>query len=188
MSRVYISDTNIWIDFRNAGLLDELFELPFIFCCTDFVLDELNNFDHAALLERGLRVEQMDDTAVIKLFGLMTKHNNSSLADVSCYFLAQETARPLLTGDGRLRKQAQRDGTGSAWCAMAAGPAGGACAGFAQASGRLSRQHFAEECSSAPCRMPGPPPEMAWVSPEDKARAACVASAAGANWPFAVRE
>ena len=110
MSRIYISDTNIWIDFRNAGLLDELFELPFIFCCTDFVLDELNNFDHAALLERGLRVEQMDDTAVIKLYGLMTKHNNSSLADVSCYFLAQETARPLLTGDGRLRKQAQRDG------------------------------------------------------------------------------
>lgn len=30
MSRIYISDTNIWIDFRNAGLLDELFELPFI--------------------------------------------------------------------------------------------------------------------------------------------------------------
>ena len=118
MSRVYISDTNIWIDFSNAGLLDALFELPFTFCCTDFVLGELNNFDHSALLARGLLVEQMDDTAIIKLYGLMAAHNNSSLADVSCYFLAQETARPLLTGDDRLRKQAQKDGLevhGSLW-------------------------------------------------------------------------
>ena len=110
MRRICISDTNIWIDFSNAGLLDELFQLPCIFCCTDFVLGELNNFDHAALLARGLLVEQMDDTAVIKLYGLMAEHNNSSLADVSCYFLAHETARPLLTGDGRLRRQAQKDG------------------------------------------------------------------------------
>ena len=27
--QVYISDTNIWIDFRNAGLLDAMFSLPF---------------------------------------------------------------------------------------------------------------------------------------------------------------
>jgi len=110
MSRIYISDTNIWIDFNNAGLLDELFQLPFTFCCTEFVLDELNNFDHSALLARGLLVEPLDDAAVIKLYGLMAEHNNSSLADVSCYFLAHETTRPLLTGDGRLRKQAQKDG------------------------------------------------------------------------------
>lgn len=110
MSRIYISDTNIWIDFNNAGLLDELFQLPFTFCCTDFVLDELNNFDHAALFARGLLVERLDDTAVVKLYGLMADHNNSSVADVSCYFLAQETTRPLLTGDGRLRRQAQKDG------------------------------------------------------------------------------
>jgi hypothetical protein len=29
MSRVvYVSDTNIWIDFRHAGLLEQLFRLP----------------------------------------------------------------------------------------------------------------------------------------------------------------
>ena len=110
MSRIYISDTNIWIDFNNAGLLNELFQLPLTFCCTEFVLAELNNFDHSALLARGLLVEPLDDTAVIKLYGLMAEHNNSSLADVSCYFLAHATTRPLLTGDGQLRKQAQKDG------------------------------------------------------------------------------
>lgn len=45
-----------------------------------------------------------------RLFKLKVAHNNSSVADVSCYLLAQDTGRPLLTGDGRLRKQAMRDG------------------------------------------------------------------------------
>lgn len=46
--QVYISDTNIWIDFRNAGLLDALFDLPFQLCSTDFVLSELQDFDPQA--------------------------------------------------------------------------------------------------------------------------------------------
>lgn len=110
MTRVYVSDTNIWIDFRNAGLLDALFSLPFTLCCTDFVLNELEDFQHDILLARGLLVETLDGDANARLFGLMAEHNNSSLADVSCYLLAQETGRPLLTGDGRLRKQAAHDG------------------------------------------------------------------------------
>lgn len=44
--QVYISDTNIWIDLRNAGLLDAMFDLPLTLCCTDFVLSELKDFDH----------------------------------------------------------------------------------------------------------------------------------------------
>lgn len=108
--QVYISDTNIWIDFRNAGLLDALFDLPFQLCSTDFVLEELQDFDPAALLAKGLVVHGLDEAATARLFGLMTAHNNSSLADVSCYLLAQDTGFPLLTGDGRLRKQAMQDG------------------------------------------------------------------------------
>ena len=41
MSRIYVSDSNIWIDFQNADLLDELFGLPFQLGCTDFVIHEL---------------------------------------------------------------------------------------------------------------------------------------------------
>ncbi len=108
--QVYISDTNIWIDFRNAELLDALFNLPFKLCCTDFVLDELKDFDTKHLLARGLVVETLDAAATAALFDLMQAHNNSSLADVSCYQLAHQTKHPLLTGDGRLRKQAQTDG------------------------------------------------------------------------------
>lgn len=108
--QVYISDTNIWIDFRNAGLLDALFDLPFQLCSTDFVLEELQDFDPAALLAKGLVVHGLDEASTARLYNLMEAHNNSSLADVSCYLLAQDTGFPLLTGDGRLRKQATKDG------------------------------------------------------------------------------
>lgn len=108
--QVYISDTNIWIDLRNAGLLDAMFDLPLTLCCTDFVLSELKDFDHLHLLARGLVVETLDELATAALFPLMQAHNNSSLADLSCYQLAQQTGHALLTGDGRLRKQAKADG------------------------------------------------------------------------------
>jgi predicted nucleic acid-binding protein len=110
MSPIYISDTNIWIDFRNAGLLEQIFKLPFTLCCTDFVLHELEDFPHDELLAHGLVVESFDSAEIARLFSLKLEHNNSSIADVSCYLLAQESGRPLLTGDGRLRRQAQRDG------------------------------------------------------------------------------
>lgn len=110
MTLIYISDTNIWIDFRNAGLLDQMFRLPFTLCCTDFVLHELEDFPHDELLAHGLMVETFDGAGVARLFSLKIEHNNSSLADVSCYLLAQESGRPLLTGDCKLRRQAQRDG------------------------------------------------------------------------------
>lgn len=109
-TQVYISDTNIWIDLRNAGFLDAMFDLPLTLCCTDFVMSELQDFDHTHLRARGLVVETLDEQATAALFPLMQSHNNSSLADVSCYQLAKQTGRPLLTGDGRLRKQAMADG------------------------------------------------------------------------------
>lgn len=118
MQRVYISDTNIWIDFGRAGLLDALFTLPFTFVSTDFVVDELNHPAPVGLLARGLVVEALAEEAVAHLFGLMAEHGNSSLADVSCYLVAKAKGVPLLTGDGRLRKQAANDGVqvhGALW-------------------------------------------------------------------------
>ncbi|HBO3329398.1 TPA: type II toxin-antitoxin system VapC family toxin [Pseudomonas aeruginosa] len=110
MSQVYISDANILIDFRNAGLLEALFGLPIVLCCTDFVIRELKDISRSELEDLGLLVEAIDGPGIDRLYELKSQHNNSSLADVSCYFLAQERGRPLLTGDGRLRKQAIQDG------------------------------------------------------------------------------
>lgn len=116
--RVYISDTNIWIDFGRADLLDALFALPFTFVSTDFVVDELSHPAPEGLRSRGLVVETLAEDAVAHLFGLMAEHGNSSVADVSCYLVAKTRGVPLLTGDGRLRKQAIKDGVqvhGALW-------------------------------------------------------------------------
>lgn len=107
---IYISDTNIWIDFGRAGLLDALFELPFTYISTDFVFGELNYPDPESLRNRGLISESLSAAEVESLHVLMAEHGNSSLADVSCYMVAKNKGLPLLTGDGRLRKQAQKDG------------------------------------------------------------------------------
>ena len=70
MTKVYISDTNIWFDLRNAGLLDEIFQLPITLCSTDFVLNELNDLPHDRLIAQGLIVDTLDEAAVIELFTL----------------------------------------------------------------------------------------------------------------------
>jgi hypothetical protein len=108
--RVYISDTNIWIDFGHAGLLDALFALPFTFASTEFVVGELNHPLPTGLMARGLMVETLTSQEVEQLFALMAEHGNSALADVSCYLVAKARGVPLLTGDGRLRKRAVKDG------------------------------------------------------------------------------
>lgn len=149
MSRVYISDANILIDFRNAGLLEELFRLPFALCCTDFVLRELRGLGRPELEGMGLLIEAMDGPAVLRLFELRTRNNNSSLADVSCYLLAQETGHPLLTGDGQLRRQARKDGITVHGALCAAGSIAGSRSHPAQPRIR-SLGSYAEVRRSAP--------------------------------------
>jgi predicted nucleic acid-binding protein len=109
MSKVYVSDTNIWIDFHHAALLEELFRLPFSLCCTDFVALELDNPELTPLVELGLMVESLSADEIERLQELSHQHNNPSLADMSCYFLAREQNLPLLTGDGQLRALAIRE-------------------------------------------------------------------------------
>ena len=104
MAKVYVSDTNIWIDFHHAALLNALFQLP---CCTDFVASELDTPELTPLVELGLIVEPLDGDDIQQLFELAQQHRNPSLADMSCYFLAKKSGLPLLTGDGQLRKLAK---------------------------------------------------------------------------------
>ncbi|QQC63808.1 PIN domain-containing protein [Paraburkholderia ginsengisoli] len=109
MAKVYVSDTNIWIDFHHAELLQELFQLPFSLCCTDFVALEMDSPELAPLVDLGLVIESLSSNEVQQLQGLTQQHKNPSLADMSCYFLARERQLPLLTGDGALRALAQRE-------------------------------------------------------------------------------
>lgn len=110
MQRIYISDTNIWSHFRHADLLAELFALPLTLASTDFVLFELPEGEADLLIGYGLQIETLDSTEISQLEALKKAHGNSATADVSCYLAASKRQRPLLTGDGQLRKQAEKDG------------------------------------------------------------------------------
>jgi hypothetical protein len=56
----------------------------------------------------GLTIEAISSEETFELFGLKQTLNNSSLADVSCYFVAKERGWTLLTNDGALRKSGRR--------------------------------------------------------------------------------
>ncbi|PAV24433.1 nucleotide-binding protein [Tamilnaduibacter salinus] len=115
---VLISDTNIWIDLHRADLLEAVFELPYQFVTTEFVFAELRVPAGTNLEQMGLQVMPLDGEAMSELLRLRQTLNNSSLADVSCYYIAQVEGWPLLTNDGAVRKageQAKLDVRGVLW-------------------------------------------------------------------------
>lgn len=107
-AKILVSDTNIWIDLHRSGLLETVFALPHQFVTTDFVWRELKKPPGQELTGLGLVVEAFNGEEVATLFTLRQTLGNSSLADVSCYFLAKERGWTLLTNDGALRKSGQQ--------------------------------------------------------------------------------
>ncbi|MFC4259682.1 type II toxin-antitoxin system VapC family toxin [Marinobacter lacisalsi] len=117
-AKILVSDTNIWIDLHRSGLLETVFELPHQFVTTDFVWRELRKPPGQQLTELGLTIETIDGEQTATLFQLRQSLNNSSLADVSCYFVAREMGWTLLTNDGALRRsgrEAELDVRGVLW-------------------------------------------------------------------------
>jgi predicted nucleic acid-binding protein len=107
-AKILVSDSNIWIDLHRSGLLTTVFALPHQFVTTDFVWRELKKPPGQQLTDLGLSIEDLSGEEVMSLFELRQTLGNSSLADVSCYFLARERGWTLLTGDGALRKSGQK--------------------------------------------------------------------------------
>jgi len=107
-TKILVSDTNIWIDLHHSNLLEKVFQLPHQFVTTDFVWRELRKPPGAQLQDMGLVIEAISGDETLELFGLKQTLNNSSLADVSCYFMARERGWTLLTNDGALRKSGRR--------------------------------------------------------------------------------
>jgi len=116
--KILVSDTNIWIDLHRSNLLTRVFELPYQFVTTDFVWRELHKPPGQQLTDLGLAVEALSSDKIPTLLELTQSLKNSSLADVSCYFLAREKSWTLLTNDGALRKsghKAKLDVRGVLW-------------------------------------------------------------------------
>lgn len=107
-TKILVSDTNIWIDLHRSCLLETVFKLPHQFVTTDFVWRELRKPPGQQLTDLGLAIEALNSSETLELFNLRQVLNNSSLADVSCYFVARERGWTLLTNDGALRKSGRK--------------------------------------------------------------------------------
>jgi predicted nucleic acid-binding protein len=113
--KIAVNDANLFIDLWEIKLIETFFQLPLEFHTTQLILNELEpeqrkeftNFIEANKLKvRYLTREEIDD-----LDSISVNSRKLSRQDLSVYFYAKELNNcMILTGDNRLRKEAQRQG------------------------------------------------------------------------------
>jgi hypothetical protein len=112
---IAINDANLFIDLCEIGLIPVFFELPLIFHTIQLILSELEANQMAELapyIENGmLYVRHLSHEEIEDLDQLTPHSRKLSRQDLSLYFYAREIGDcMILTGNNRLRKEAQRQG------------------------------------------------------------------------------
>lgn len=110
---VLVSDTSVIIDLERAGLLDEMFLLPFEFAVPDLLyLRELEGELGDRLMALGLRVEELTVPELRRATSVNRQHQKLSVPDTFAFALAESRTWTLLTGDGILRELAATEKIG----------------------------------------------------------------------------
>lgn len=113
--RVIINDANILIDLVHLDLMDEFIQLEMELKTTDFVYEELNEdqkdvingFINSGDIELIVTEEDEDFTSIANI---LENSSGLSFEDCSVWHYANKLDGILLSGDGRLRKQAVANG------------------------------------------------------------------------------
>ena len=109
--KVLVSDTSVLIDAERGSLLKFCFGLPFVFVVPDLLYrQELQEHGGPALIQLGLRVEELDGDGVSLALGYRRDHRSLSLPDSFALALARLNSWILLSGDGGLREPARSEG------------------------------------------------------------------------------
>jgi rRNA-processing protein FCF1 len=114
--KIAINDANLFIDLHEIALTEKFFQLPFSFHTTQLILSELEQeqlhklqpfLDAEILIVMHLNREEIES-----LGSLTTQSKKLSRQDLSIYFYAKQIGENclILTGDNRLRKEAERQG------------------------------------------------------------------------------
>ena len=112
---IVINDANILIDLVHLNLVDEFIQLDFSLKTTDFVFEELNSIQQETFrefvddgrLELIITESDEDFTSITEILEATT---GLSFEDCSVWHYAHKLDGILLSGDGRLRKQATDKG------------------------------------------------------------------------------
>jgi rRNA-processing protein FCF1 len=114
--KIAINDANLFIDLHEIALTEKFFQLPFRFHTTQLILSELEpeqlNKLQPFLEAEILVVRQLTREEIESLDNQTTQSKKLSIQDLSIYFYAKQISENclILTGDNRLRKEAERQG------------------------------------------------------------------------------
>lgn len=114
MMKFFVTDTNIFIDLYQSGMLDDFFQLQWEIHTADYVLYELEHSDqHSAIVEYvktgRLKVDVQGPDDFITLGNFVNSqqgNSNLSVADCAVLLLAEKLKCALLTGDAKLKARA----------------------------------------------------------------------------------
>lgn len=104
---ILVSDTSVLIDLERAGLLADMFLLPFEFAVPDLLYErELKGPIGDQLVALGLRVEILTPAELTRATTVGRQNVRLSAPDTFAFAIAQARQWTLLTGDGGLRELA----------------------------------------------------------------------------------
>jgi len=124
--KLIITDTNIFFDIISIGALPEFFSLDFEICTTVFVIDEIKRSDQRDAIEVFIRAKEInviEFTAeeIGEIYELQTSKNFKGITDKSVLWKSLQLDCPILTGDRKLRIEAEEQGVevhGTIWVIM----------------------------------------------------------------------
>lgn len=104
---ILVSDTSVLIDLERAGLLEEMFLLPFEFAVPDLLYErELAGELGGRLMQLGLRIEVLTPVELRRATTVNRQYARLSVPDTFAFAIAESRGWGLLTGDGTLRELA----------------------------------------------------------------------------------
>ena len=112
---IVVNDANIFIDLHSVGLLDVFFRLPLYVHTVDFVVAEILDAGQKKAVKQhiedgSLTVRSFNSDELSEILGLQsTARSNLSFTDCSVWYYARKNGYAMLTGDGRLRRKAEKD-------------------------------------------------------------------------------
>lgn len=113
--RIIINDANILIDLVHLDLMNEFIKLELDLKTTDFVFEELND-DQKVIIEAYINSEHIELITTEKeedfesITAILENSSGLSFEDCSVWHYANKLNGILLSGDGKLRKQAMANG------------------------------------------------------------------------------
>ena len=113
--KIVINDANILIDLAKLELIPVFAKINFDLYTTDFVIEELNDEQRkpvSKIIKSGkLKVIETEDAIDFQgITNILENSSGLSFEDCSVWYYSKKISGALLTGDGRLRKQATKEG------------------------------------------------------------------------------